>query len=804
MRNWKWPIGFVTLLAASGFAQAALPVAAVSPEDGPVVVRGQTFASWTAYWQSDFFRQNQIRCASHRDHSHSDENDAMAGQRGNAADCSATRTNPADAYDPAVEHFRIPVVVHVIRNDAGNQGNLSENRIRSQITVLNEDFQALTGTPGGQGTDTEIEFFLATEDPGGNPTNGITYTNNTAWFNTDPFSTPAYEAVMQQLAWDPANYLNLYTWDLGPFLLGRVTLFPWESGVNTFRDGVLIHYQFFGDGQGAQGTGRTTSHEVGHYLGLYHVFSDEGQCSNANAPACYTDARGDLICDTEPALDPAFGCPTSLNSCTAPLGTPAVDPVRNYMNYSDDTCMREFTPEQARRMRCTMINRRPDLNEFIDCNNNGIPDSDDIAAGTSRDCNNNNIPDECDITSGTARDCNGNGIPDSCDIAAGTESDCDTDGVPDACEVETGVDDCNNNAMHAACETADGSAPDCNNNHIPDSCDIAGDLDCDHNGRVDSCDIADGLVPDCNHNNIPDSCDVAGNTLDCNNNGVPDSCDPDGDGDGRVNGCDNCDAIPNAGQADSDADGRGDPCDNCPTTANANQADTDGDGVGDACDRCPNNADPNQLDLDNDGAGDACDNCPNIANADQADSDGDGVGDACDVCSGLFNPQQADADGDAAGDGCDNCPNFGNHDQADIDGDGIGNVCDNCLDIANVNQADADGDGVGDPCDNCPIPNPYQEDTDEDGIGDACDPDFQQGRTPPDNSQNNANGTANANANTGTVENANSDSNVTNENSAVDNDTSDDEASSPKCGAGLLGSALFVSLALAGAKRRRW
>lgn len=769
MRNCSWPIGFVTLLTVGGLAHAALPIATVSPEDGPVVVRGQTFASWTAYWQSDFFRQHQIRCASHRDPAHTDENDAMAGQRGNPSDCSATRTNPADAYDPTVEHYRIPVVVHVIRDSSGTQGNLSENRIRSQINVLNEDFQALSGTPGSQGTNVEIEFFLATEDPDGNATNGITYSDNTAWFNTDPFASLAYEAVMQQLAWDPANYLNLYTWNLGPFLLGRVTLFPWESGVNTYRDGVLIHYQFFGDGQGAQGTGRTTTHEVGHYLGLYHVFSDEQLCSFSAAPACYTDARGDLICDTEPALDPAFGCPTNLNSCAPPLGTPAVDPVRNYMNYSDDTCMREFTPEQARRMRCTMINRRPDLNEFIDCNSNGVPDSDDIAAGTSQDCNNNDVPDECDIASGTARDCNGNSIPDSCDIAAGTETDCDADGLPDACEVETGVDDCNNNGRHDVCETADGSTPDCNHNDIPDSCDIAA-----------------GTAPDCNHN------------------GVPDSCDPDSDGDSRVDGCDNCVAIANAGQADSDADGRGDACDNCPTNANANQTDRDGDGVGDACDRCPNNADPIQLDIDGDGVGDACDNCPGTANTDQADRDGDGVGDACDICNGLFNPQQADADADDVGDGCDNCPNFANHDQADIDGDGIGNVCDNCLDAANVDQADADGDGVGNPCDNCPTPNPYQEDTDEDGIGDACDPDFQQGRTPPDNSQENANASVNTNVNAGTAENANSDSSsVTNENSSADSSNSDDATTSPKCGSGLLGSALFVSLALVGARRRR-
>jgi hypothetical protein len=97
-------------------------------------------------------------------------------------------------------------------------------------------------------------------------------------------------------------------------------------------------------------------------------------------------------------------------------------------------------------------------------------------------------------------------------------------------------------------------------------------------------------------------------TNDCNANGMLDACEPDSDGDGLINGCDNC-----------------------PSAANADQADSDGDGVGDACDNCPSDVNPGQEDADVDTIGDPCDNCPAVANAGQEDCDDDGIGDACEV-----------------------------------------------------------------------------------------------------------------------------------------------------------------------------
>ncbi len=127
-----------------------------------------------------------------------------------------------------------------------------------------------------------------------------------------------------------------------------------------------------------------------------------------------------------------------------------------------------------------------------DCNENGIPDPDDIAGGTSSDCNGNTVPDECDMTDGTSSDCNGNGIPDECDIADGTSEDCNGNASPDECDLAAGSSqDCNANTIPDECEISGGTAQDCNNNAVPDSCDVGG-----------------GASPDDNGNGIPDECEL--------------------------------------------------------------------------------------------------------------------------------------------------------------------------------------------------------------------------------------------------------------------------------------------------------
>jgi hypothetical protein len=151
-----------------------------------------------------------------------------------------------------------------------------------------------------------------------------------------------------------------------------------------------------------------------------------------------------------------------------------------------------------------------------DCNNNGIPDYQDIANGTSQDCSGNGVPDECEP------DCNQNGEADSCDILDGISEDCEGNGVPDECEPYS---DCNENGTHDPCDIRDGISNDCNGNWIPDEC-LTIEGDCNQNLIPDSCDIADGTSRDCNQNGKPDECDLAdGTSGDCNTNGIPDECD---------------------------------------------------------------------------------------------------------------------------------------------------------------------------------------------------------------------------------------------------------------------------------------
>ncbi len=257
-------------------------------------------------------------------------------------DCSYTFTNPLVQYAPS-SVYRIPVVVHVIQTTSGT-GYISPAMVQSQIDILNEDFRALAGSLGAPGFDCGVEFYLATVDPNGLPTTGITYSTNNTWFNDGG-------SYWNTLAWDTFRYMNVYTNSAGG-ALGYVPNLP-QSGslVGTKSDRVVVLWSTFGR-NGPYGPpynlGRTATHEVGHYLGLFHTF--QGGCGNLSN--CY--GTGDLICDTLPESTAHFGCPNS-NTCNNP------DPIHNYMNYTDDPCMWEFTSEQARRMRCTLESWRPTL-----------------------------------------------------------------------------------------------------------------------------------------------------------------------------------------------------------------------------------------------------------------------------------------------------------------------------------------------------------------------------------------------------------------------------------------------------------
>lgn len=310
-----------------------------------------------AYVKSDFFPRDTHQCGTGDREVRRlffPESDALSprGDVPTGADCSqgstlGANTLPNSAFYAPGTVLRIPVVVHILMDDDCEDGAMPDERATSQIEILNEDFQALMGSNGANGVDLTIEFFLATEDPEGQPTTGITRTCNTTYYNDGG-------NYWNELAWDPDNYMNIYT-NNASGNLGYVPFLPADSNgvfVGGANDRVVILDISFGrDAPIANyDLGRTATHEVGHYLGLEHVFLG---CASGDAPACHSN--GDLICDTSPQASPLGGCPSNPMSCSSP------DNPNNYMDYTYDACMEEFTIQQGRRMRCSLLHWRPDL-----------------------------------------------------------------------------------------------------------------------------------------------------------------------------------------------------------------------------------------------------------------------------------------------------------------------------------------------------------------------------------------------------------------------------------------------------------
>jgi hypothetical protein len=226
----------------------------------------------------------------------------------------------------------IPVVVHVVYNTSTE--NISDAQVLSQIQILNEDFRRTNSDADGtwsQAADTEIEFCLATVDPSGNSTTGITrtFTSRTSFGTNDDMKR---NSTGGKDAWPAGDYLNMWVCDISGGILGYAQ-FP---GGPAATDGVVMDYQYFGNIGTATAPfdlGRTATHEVGHWLNLRHIWGD-GPCG--------TD---DFVSDTPTSDNPNYGCAVGHVSCSS------TDMVQNYMDYSDDGCMNLFTAGQTARMR---------------------------------------------------------------------------------------------------------------------------------------------------------------------------------------------------------------------------------------------------------------------------------------------------------------------------------------------------------------------------------------------------------------------------------------------------------------------
>lgn len=327
-----------------------------APESPVYAAGGESFATWRDYYTSTYFQQNGKRCGKPK---------SVPPLFVAPSDCTFTFTNPSSDYD-TVDIYEIPIVVHIIEHTNGN-GQISDAVVHSQIDILNEDFRALAGTPGAPGYDVGVRFALATTDPAGNPTTGITRTVNNSWFADA-------DGYWNTLAWDTSRYMNIYTNEASGNL-GYVPNLPQAGLAGDPADRVVVLWSAFGrnsSGGPPFDQGRTATHEVGHYLGLEHTFN--GGCAGATPPTCYS--TGDLICDTNSVSSPNFDCPAAPVSCGSP------DPNENYMDYSDDTCMDRFTEEQSHRMRCSLLNYRSDLYSIY---NPGVCGNDIVESGEQCD-----------------------------------------------------------------------------------------------------------------------------------------------------------------------------------------------------------------------------------------------------------------------------------------------------------------------------------------------------------------------------------------------------------------------------------
>lgn len=261
------------------------------------------------------------------------------------------------------EVIRIPVVVHVVHNQADNRiggagnTNISEEQIRSQITVLNQDYRRIAGTNGFNtnpvGVDAQIEFELAPYDPSGHKVDGITRT----YTKITDFNAYTDDKVLSDIiSWPSDKYLNIW---VCPFQFGFLGVSQLPSAQNIAgldnskkdeakTDGVIIDYRAFGSVQymadkgpitsNTYNLGRTTTHEVGHWLGLFHPW---GKVENV----CGTD----YCDDTPPAKSGNLSlvCDPREVECA---GVTSQVMIENYMDYSPDRCMNIFTKNQLDRM----------------------------------------------------------------------------------------------------------------------------------------------------------------------------------------------------------------------------------------------------------------------------------------------------------------------------------------------------------------------------------------------------------------------------------------------------------------------
>ncbi|KAJ7657624.1 metalloprotease [Mycena polygramma] len=237
---------------------------------------------------------------------------------------AANKVVHADTLKPLVATLKI--YFHVVSKDSTLAGgNVPDSQLTAQVTAMNKAYSG-----------TGITWTLG----------GTTRTVNANWFNTAGPDSSAQTAMKNALRTGGVADLNVYTVGFvsgsGAGLLGYST-FPSSYSGAPKDDGVVMLYSSTPGGTAAPfNLGGTLIHEAGHWVGLYHTF--QGGCSGT----------GDAVSDTPAEASPASGCPTGRDTCSAS----GVDPIHNYMDYTDDSCYTQFTAGQITRLKSQMSTYR--------------------------------------------------------------------------------------------------------------------------------------------------------------------------------------------------------------------------------------------------------------------------------------------------------------------------------------------------------------------------------------------------------------------------------------------------------------
>jgi len=318
------------LIGLAGVAGMAT-VAASPQKDGTVQIGGWTFPSRPAY------ESRNLRCAT--------EDLPAAEMERVQSELRAYRGLNATLFARTPGSVTVNVAIHVIRRSDGT-GDVPDAWIQNQIAVLNKAYSGLdTDRATGQGAsaqttaNTPYRFVLASVDR----------TNNSTWYSVAP-NTTAETQMKSALRVGDAKTLNVYLAGIGGGLLGWAT-FPSSYASNPLADGVVLLNQSLPGGSASPyNLGDTATHEIGHWLGLYHTF--QGGCARN------TTSGGDLVADTPAERSAFFGvAPPYRDSCTGG-NFPGRDPIENFMDYTDDRAMFQFTPRQADRMDSLSIQYR--------------------------------------------------------------------------------------------------------------------------------------------------------------------------------------------------------------------------------------------------------------------------------------------------------------------------------------------------------------------------------------------------------------------------------------------------------------